>query len=243
MDERGPLVVKSLSHVWLFAISVHGILQARILEWVSMSFSRGSSQPRNQTRVSHIAGRRFILWATREAHKFLLHLFKKKKNGSILIIKSLKWRDILLFIYLLNPFLSPKTSSPTLCVYVSGAKSSQSLCDPTDCSPPGFSVHGIVQARILEWIAFPFSRESSQPRDWTWVSCIAGRFFTIWATWEASLIGQLPYRWPSLSANHVSPRCILLFLLQTDLFFLSFMFLHFSGFSQIALTENPNRSP
>ena len=122
----------------------------------------------------------------------------KKKNGSILIIKSLKWRDILLFIYLLNPFLSPKTSSPTLCVYVSGAKSSQSLCDPTDCIPPGFSVHGILQARILEWIAFPFSRESSQPRDWTWVSRIVGRFFTVWATWEAYLIGQLPYRWPSL---------------------------------------------
>ena len=51
--------------------SVHGILQARILEWVAISFSRGSSQPRNQTQVSHIAGRRFNLWATREAHQVL----------------------------------------------------------------------------------------------------------------------------------------------------------------------------
>ena len=51
------------------------------------------------------------------------------------------------------------------------------LCDPTDCSPPGSSVHGILQARIREWVAIPFSRESSQPRDWTWVFCIAGRFF------------------------------------------------------------------
>ena len=48
-----------------------------------------------------------------------------------------------------------------------------------DCSLPGSSVHGILQARILEWVAIPFSRGSSQPRDQTWVSCIAGRFFTI----------------------------------------------------------------
>ena len=60
------------------------------------------------------------------------------------------------------------------------------LCDPTDCSPPGFSVHGILQARILEWIAIPFSRGTSQPRDWTLVSCIAGRFFTVWATGKSS---------------------------------------------------------
>ena len=62
------------------------------------------------------------------------------------------------------------------------------LCYPVDCSPPGFSVHGIVQARILEWVAISSSRGSSQPADRTHVSCsscIAGRFFTIWATSEA----------------------------------------------------------
>ena len=53
------------------------------------------------------------------------------------------------------------------------------LCDPMDCSPPGSSVHGSLQARILEWVTIPFSRGSSQPRDRTQVSCIAGRFFTI----------------------------------------------------------------
>ena len=47
------------------------------------------------------------------------------------------------------------------------------LCDPTDCSPPGSSVHGILKARILEWVAIPSSRGSSQPRDRTQVSCIA----------------------------------------------------------------------
>ena len=52
------------------------------------------------------------------------------------------------------------------------------LCDPMDCSPPGFSVHGILQARILECVAISFSRGSSRPRDQTHVSCIAGGLFT-----------------------------------------------------------------
>ena len=47
------------------------------------------------------------------------------------------------------------------------------FCDPVDCSPPGFSVHGISLVRILEWLAIPFSRGSSQSRDWTHVSCIS----------------------------------------------------------------------
>ena len=58
------------------------------------------------------------------------------------------------------------------------------LCDPMDCSQPGSSVHGILQARILEWVVIPFSKGSSQIRDQTRVSCIAGRFLTVWATRE-----------------------------------------------------------
>ena len=57
-----------------------------------------------------------------------------------------------------------------------------------DCSLPGSSVHGIFQARILEWVAMSSSRGSSRPRDWTcvsWVSVIASGFFTHWTTWEA----------------------------------------------------------
>ena len=54
------------------------------------------------------------------------------------------------------------------------------LCDPMDCSLPGSSVHGILQARILQWVAISFSRGSSWPRDQTRDSCFAGRFFTIW---------------------------------------------------------------
>ena len=57
------------------------------------------------------------------------------------------------------------------------AQSCPTLCDPMDYSPPGFSVHQIFQARILEWVAISFSRGSSQPRDWTQVSHIAGRCF------------------------------------------------------------------
>ena len=59
------------------------------------------------------------------------------------------------------------------------AQSCPTLCDLIDCNPLGSSVHGILQARILEWIAIPISRGSSRPRDQTWVSCIAGEFFTI----------------------------------------------------------------
>ena len=65
------------------------------------------------------------------------------------------------------------------------AQSCPTLCDPVDCSPPGSSVHGILQARILEWVAISFSRGSSWPRDQTWVSHIAGRHIAIWATREA----------------------------------------------------------
>ena len=58
------------------------------------------------------------------------------------------------------------------------------FCDTMECSQSGCSVHGISQARILEWVPISFSRGSSQPRDWTLISCIAGRLSTIWATRE-----------------------------------------------------------
>ena len=72
-----------------------------------------------------------------------------------------------------------------MCIRAKSLQLYLTVCNPMDCSPPGSSVHGILQKRILEWVAIPFSRGSSQPRDRTWVSCIAGGFFTIWATREA----------------------------------------------------------
>ena len=61
-----------------------------------------------------------------------------------------------------------------------------------DYSPPGSSIHGILQAGILEWVAIPFSRGSSLPRDQTQLSCIAGESFTLWATREALFPPYLP---------------------------------------------------
>ena len=69
----------------------------------------------------------------------------------------------------------------TICLHMETvlvAHSCLTLCDSMDCSPPGSSVHGILQARTLEWFATPFSRGLSQPRDQTWVSRIVGRSFT-----------------------------------------------------------------
>ena len=65
------------------------------------------------------------------------------------------------------------------------AQSYPAVCNPMDCSLPGSSIHGIFQARVLEWVAISFSRGSSRPRDWTQVSRIAGRCFTVWATRKA----------------------------------------------------------
>ena len=65
------------------------------------------------------------------------------------------------------------------------AQSCLTLCHPMDCSLPGSSVHRILQARILEWVAISFSRGSSWPKDQTWISCIEGKFLTFWTTREA----------------------------------------------------------
>ena len=71
------------------------------------------------------------------------------------------------------------------------AQSCPTLCDPMDFSLPGSSIHGIFQARILEWVAISFSRGTSRPRDWTQVSCIVGRRLTVWVTREAHYISNI----------------------------------------------------
>ena len=91
--------------------------------------------------------------------------------------------------------LSPAKSSKMFYLFAVCAKLLQScpiLCNPMDSSLPGFSVHGILQARILEWVVMPSSRGSSRPRDQTCVSCgscIAGRFFTY------ELLRKPSHRW------------------------------------------------
>ena len=88
------------------------------------------------------------------------------------------------------------------------SQSCPTLCDPVDCSPPSSSVHGILQARVLEWVAISFSRGSSRPRDWTQVSRIAGRCFNLWATREArsrdDKFLMLLFVWGSLFPSFIS---------------------------------------
>ena len=81
-----------------------------------------------------------------------------------------------------------------------------------DCSLPGFSVHGTLQARAPEWAAISFSRGSSWPRSWNQVSCVAGRFFTIWATREGlsflfSSVQSLSRVWLLHESQHARPPC------------------------------------
>ena len=71
------------------------------------------------------------------------------------------------------------------------AQSCLTLCDSMDCSPLGSSIHGILQARTLELVAFPFSGGSFQPRDWTHISCITSRFFVVWGTREFLLFSGI----------------------------------------------------
>ena len=124
--------------------SVHGILQTRILEWVAIPFSRGSSRTRDETWIACIAGRFFFL----------------------------------------------PSELPRMC-----AKSLQSclnLCDTMDRTPPGSSVHGILQARILESAANSSSRGSSRPRDETCSPCTAGGFFSAEPPVSSCSISQKP---------------------------------------------------
>ena len=111
----------------------------------------------------------------------LRHKWPIKLNRILLAASS--------FTYLILVLMANTQTSVSPCVLV--ARSCPTLFDPLECSLPGSSVHGILQARMLEWVAIPFSRGSSSSRDQTRVFCIAGRFFTIWATREALSVGQV----------------------------------------------------
>ena len=102
-----------------------------------------------------------------------------------------EWRDDQ---YFCHSFISPR-GRDVWKVKVLVTQSCLTLCDPMDYSPPGSSVHRILQARTLEWVAISFSRGSSQSRDWSPVSCMAGGFFTIWATREGSCVEMHIWSW------------------------------------------------
>ena len=199
---------------------VHEIFQARILECIAISSSRGSSWPKDWTWIScvYCIGR------------WILH--PKQPNILQSLIKNVDSGDSLpepksSFSYSFSEWLWASHLTIMICrmvitiaplfwaafwgkcvkrdkvhsqswthikcslkVKVLVAQSCWLCCDHMDCSPPGFSVHGILQAVILEWVAHPSPRGSSLPRDWIQVS-LAGRFFTIWATWEAQMLLNL----------------------------------------------------
>ena len=107
--------------------------------------------------------------------------FSKKKN-----LESISWWCIFVFSWFINLVNYFSCFYIVMCLV---AQSCSTLCDPLDCRLPGSSVHGILQARILEWAAVPSDRGSSQSGDQTQVSYIVGRFFTSWVTKKAQLWG------------------------------------------------------
>ena len=114
--------------------------------------------------------------------QFFFFFFLTKAGG-------LAWRD----------FPTPKSHLTKACMCAQLLQLCLTLCNPLDCSPLGFSVHGILQPRILEWVVIPSSRGYSQPRDWTHVSCIScigsqGLYHHV--TWKT------PDKWPLFNKQH-----------------------------------------
>ena len=141
--------------------SVHEILQARILEWVAIFLLQGIFWTQDRTLVSCVSC----------VGRWILYFWRQL--GS-----SWRWGECKKKNYLLFSFQLVKWKSLS-CIRL--------FATPWTI----YIVHGILQARMQEWVAFPFSRGSSQPRDQTQVSHIAGGFFTSWAAWERS---RLPFR-------------------------------------------------
>ena len=118
-------------------------------------------------------------------------------------------------VWICHGLFNSLSRSTWLLLVCSVAQSCPTLCDPGDCSPPGSSVHGISQARILEWLAISSSRGSSWSRDWTHVSCIGQRILYHWTFWEsmhtwaheqshADLYAYLKYHFSGISACEYS---------------------------------------
>ena len=119
-------------------------------------------------------------WACNQHYCIVYFNFIKKVNPKLFHYKEKYFLHLVLFWVLPESESEVTLSCPT-------------LWDPMDSSLPGFSIHGIFQARVLEWAAISFSRGSSWLRDRTLVSCIADRCFTVWATREAWVLLTKPW--------------------------------------------------
>ena len=197
--------IQSLGHVWLSVtpwtgFSVHGFFKTRVVEWVAISSSRGSSLPRDKICVTCIDRWLLYHWATWQAH--LLGISSVTQSCPSLCdpvdcstpvfpvhhqLPELTQTHVHLVSDAIQPSHPLSSSSPPACTGCGGLvnKSCLTLATPMDYSLPGSSIHGIVQARILEWVAISFSGGSSRPRDQNQISCIASRIFTCWTTREA----------------------------------------------------------
>ena len=164
-----------------------------------MPFSRVSSRPGDQARVSCTAGGFSTVWATGKPLKNSaaweivvrvgIHALFLNLVGRILLDSFCFTAEIICFFF------------PSVLIWfvfiLWVIQSCPTLYDPIDYSPPGSFIPGILWARILNWVAIPFSRGSSRPRDQSWVSRVAGMFFTIRATREVWM------RWIKL----LDPEC------------------------------------
>ena len=171
-------------------LQFHGILQARILEWVTFPFSKGSSQPSNPTQVSHIASRFFTNWAIRET----------LSESHSVVSDSLQLHG------LYSPWNSPGQYSGVGSLSLLQEIFSNQGSNPglPHCRRILYQLSHKGSPRTLEWVAYPFSRGSSRPKNWTEVSCIAGRFFTNWAIREAHLTKEIM----NFSISDWNTRCV-----------------------------------
>ena len=158
---------------------VHGVFQARILEWVAISFS-------SLVVDWLLINRKVHREETSQCSPFRQGLYDSAFIFFPLDDFDFPQTTVNTHIYhsVLNDNQSVKRGYCLITKWSEVGQSCLTLCDPMDCSLQCSSVHGFIQARVLEWVSTSFSRGSSQPRDQTWVSRIVGRCFTIWATRE-----------------------------------------------------------
>ena len=182
---------KDVVHIYNRSSSVHGIFQARVLEWIAISFSRGSSRPRDRTQVSHIVDRRFTIWATREfPYNRILLSHKKEQNWVICRdvyeprICHTDWsqseREKLI------SYINAHIQSLRY-VCVSNSIVSDSVTPWTIACQASLSM-GFPRQENQSELPFPSPGESSQPRDAIHVCCIGRRNLYHWGTREALAI-------------------------------------------------------
>ena len=187
--------VQSLSHVQLFATPwtvAHqaplfmGILQTKLLEWIAMPSSKGSSKPRDQTQVSCIAGGFFTIWASRKPKN--TGVVSPSLPQGIFPTQELS-QGLLLCRWILYQLSYQGSPSISMCYVLISLVMSNSLI-PYGLTLPGSSVHGVLQTRTLEWVSMLSSRGSSQPGIEPvslMSSALVGGFFTTSTTYTISI--------------------------------------------------------